>query len=108
MAEARRNSDPENEVIPPFLEPAEEMRGETHYEGGTCGCMQHVIFSRRGDDEGEHRARKPMRLTVRSVSEEFDDRYCTRLANTQCYQVGSRPSSFAGSRKGCKTSFSGS
>ena len=54
MAEARRNSDPENEVIPPFLEPAEEMRGETHYEGGTCGCMQHVIFSRRGDDEAGH------------------------------------------------------
>ena len=35
MAEARRNSDPENEVMQPFLEPAEEMRGETHYEGGT-------------------------------------------------------------------------
>ena len=35
MAEARRKSDPENEVMQPFLEPAEEMRGETHYEGGT-------------------------------------------------------------------------
>ena len=29
------NSDPENEVMQPFLEPAEEMRGETHYEGDT-------------------------------------------------------------------------
>ena len=90
----------------PSSDPAGEGCGATEIRLDEAHGLRFVLSN--GNDEGEHRTRKPMRLTVHSVSEEFDDRYCTRLANTQCYQVGSPPSSSAGSSYWGKTSFSGS
>ena len=107
MAEARRNSDPENEVMQPFLEPAEEMRGETRYEGGT-----HIVSWALGREiPRRRRGWAPRRgspcaspfAAALAVSEEFEGPECSFPAIADLLVQGLAPNSCVSSSYWGKT-----